>query len=979
MTPERWKQVREVLEAALEVSSTERAALLDNACAGDLALRAEVEELIAAYEEDFLEHTPLDGMDRQLAEERSPGSSLEGHFIGPYKIIRELGKGGMGAVYLAMRADDEYQKRVAIKLVRRGMDSDYVLSRFRHERQILASLDHPNIARFLDGGASEDGLPYFVMEYIEGQPIDKYCDENRLTTVERLRLFQTVCSAVHYAHQNLIVHRDLKPGNILVTADGTAKLMDFGIAKLLNPNLYARTLVPTALSFRLMTPDYASPEQVKGNSITTASDVYSLGVLLYELLTGHRPYQFRTYTPQEIERVICEEQPEKPSTAVNRVETTPTPDGSTRVMITPELVSRTREGQPDKLKKKLAGDLDNIVLMAMRKEPLRRYLSVEQFSEDIRRHLEGLPCIARQDTFAYRTGKFMLRNRIAVAVAAAFVILTLVSAVLIVRQSIRTARERDKAQQVSAFLVELFNVSDPGEARGNSITAREILDKGAARVERELADQPEVQATLMNTIGQVYGKLGLYEAAQPLYEKALQRRRETLGEESPEYAESLNYLAMIYEAKSDYPTAEQLLRQVLAIRRRVLGKEHNEVARSLNNLAYTLSLKGNTQEAEPMFREAIVMHRKIGGNEHNELAITMNNFALLLDNTGRYEEAENLFKEALAMRRRLLGEDHPDTAVGINNLAGLYQRKGNLSAAAQLYAEALALTRKSLGEEHPTVATIMNNLAVVLSSIDKKQEAERLFRESLAIRRRHFGEEHSDVATSLNNLGLLLYERSDYEEAEKLYRQALAIHRKLLGDQHRAVAIDLNNLGLLFNAKKDYPAAVNLLREALAVYRKATGEETLDVARGLGNLGFALYEKGDYEEAEKLARQALEKRRRLLPPEHSDTALSLLSVGRMLSEQGKAVEAEAMIREGLAMRRKILPAGHWQIDEAESVLGGCLAALKRFTEAEPVLLQSYAALQAKRPAGDRRIEQAGKRLIRLYKLWGKPDKAASYR
>jgi eukaryotic-like serine/threonine-protein kinase len=973
MTPERWKQVREVLEAALDVSSKERAALLDDACMGDPALKQEVEELLAAYEEDFLEHTPLDEINRQLTKE----PSLEGQFIGPYKIIRELGQGGMGAVFLALRADDQYKKRVAIKLVKRGMDTDYVLSRFRHERQILASLDHPNIARFLDGGATENGLPYFVMEYIEGQPIDKYCDENRLTTIERLKLFQTVCSAVYYAHQNLVVHRDLKPSNIIVTAEGTPKLMDFGIAKLLNPNLYAQTLVPTALTQRLMTPDYASPEQVKGRSITTASDVYSLGVLLYELLTGHRPYQFKSYTQEEIERVICEEQPEKPSTAIGRVETTPSPEGATQIMITPEQVSLTREGQPDKLKKKLAGDLDNIVLMAMRKEPLRRYASVEQFSEDIRRHLEGLPCIARKDTFAYRAGKFALRNKIAVAVVAAFIILVVASAVVILNQSIRAARERDKAKQVSAFLVELFNVSDPGEARGNMITAREILDKGAQRIERELADQPEVQATLMSTIGQVYVKLGLYEAALPLYEKALQTRLETAGEESVEYAESLNYLGVLYNAKSDYPNAERLFRQALAIRRRVLGKEHIEVARSLGNLAHTLNGKGDTQEAEPLFREAIAMHRKVGGNE--QLATTLNNFALLLDNTGKYEEAEKLFKESLAMRRKLLGDDHPDVAGGINNLAGLYRRTNALPAAEQLFNESLTIARKSLGAEHPMVATIMNNLAIVLSSMDKKQAAERLYRTSLEIRRKHFGEENIDVATSLNNLGLLLYDGGNYAEAEKLYRQALAIHRKLLGDEHRSVAIDLNNLGILLNSKKDYPAAVDALRESLAVYRKSSGDETIDVARCLGNLGFALYEKGNYEEAEKMARQALEKRRRLLSPEHVEIALSLLSVGRMLSEQGKAQEAEPMIREGVEIRRKVLATGHWQVDEAESVLGGCLAALKRFEEAERLLLKSYAALKTKRPAGDRRIEQAGKRLVKLYSLWGKPDKAAPYR
>lgn len=975
MTPERWKQVRDILEAVLDAAANERAALLDHACMDDAALKQEVEELLAAYEEDFLEHTPLEGIKQQLTKEHS----LEGQFIGPYQIIRELGQGGMGAVYLALRADDQYKKRVAIKLVKRGMDTDYVLSRFRHERQILASLDHPNIARFLDGGATESGLPYFVMEYIEGQSINKYCDENRLTIVQRLKLFQAVCSAVHYAHQNLVVHRDLKPGNIIVTAEGTPKLMDFGIAKLMNPNLYAQTLVPTALTHRLMTPDYASPEQVKGRSITTASDVYSLGVLLYELLTGHRPYQFKSYTQEEIERVICEEQPEKPSTAISRVETTPSSEDATQIRITPEQVSLTREGQPEKLKKKLAGDLDNIVLMAMRKEPLRRYASVEQFSEDIRRHMEGLPCIARKDTFTYRAGKFVLRNKIAVSVVTAFVILAVVSAVVIINQSIRAARERDKAKQVSAFLVELFNVSDPGEARGNVITAREILDTGAQRIEHELAGQPEVQATLMNTIGQVYVKLGLYEAALPLYEKALQTRLETAGEESAEYAESLNSMAILYGAKSDYANAERLLRQALAIRRRVLGKEHIEVARSLGNLAHTLNGKGETQEAEPLFREAIAMHRKVGGNEHIELAAALNNFALLLDSTGKYEEAERLFKESLAMRRKLLGDDHPDVAASINNLAGLYRRTNAIPAAEQLYNESLAIARKSLGAEHPTVATIMNNLAVLLSSTGKRQEAERLYRESLEIRRKHFGEENTDVATSLNNLGLFLYDGENYEEAEKLYHQALAIHRKLLGDEHRSVAIDLNNLGLLFNSKKDHAAAVSTLREALAVYRKSSGEETIEVARCLGNLGFALYEKGDYEEAEKIAREALEKRRRLLSPEHAEIALSLLSVGRMISEQGKAQEAEPMIREGLEIRRKVLAPGHWQIDEAESVLGGCLAALKHFEEAEPLLLKSYAALKTKRPAGDRRLEQAGKRLAKLYSLWGKPNKAAQYR
>ena len=412
----------------------------------------------------FLQDAAFDEITKLFKDEDN--QLLEGQVIGPYKLIRKIGQGGMGAVYLASRDDDEYKKRVAIKLVKRGMDSEEVLNRFRHERQILASLDHPNIARLLDGGTTEDGLPYFVMEYIEGTPVDTYCDERRLSINERLNLFRKVCSAISYAHQNLVVHRDIKPGNILVTSNGEPKLLDFGIAKLLNPELYAQTILTTALSTRLMTPDYASPEQVRGRKITTATDIYSLGVVLYELLTGHRPYRIKSYTQEEIERIICRETIEKPSTAINRVVTGK--DGAQQTAITPEIVSETREGQPEKLRKRLAGDLDNIVLMAMRKEPERRYVSAEQFSEDIRRHLEGLPVIARKDTFAYRASKFIRRNKIGVAAAAAFLILAVTATALIINQSIRASRERDKAQQVSRFLVELFNVSDPGEARGNT-------------------------------------------------------------------------------------------------------------------------------------------------------------------------------------------------------------------------------------------------------------------------------------------------------------------------------------------------------------------------------------------------------------------------------------------------------------------------------------------------------------------------------
>jgi serine/threonine protein kinase/tetratricopeptide (TPR) repeat protein len=422
VTPERWQEIKSVLAAALERSPAERSSFLDEACGADSSLRDEVEALLVF---DRSEHggdlsagsseTGLDEFDR-VGEEA-------GRRIGPYQIVRELGRGGMGAVYLAARADDQYRRQTAIKLIRRGMDTDFLLRRFRNERQILAALDHPNIARLLDGGSTEDGRPYLVMEYVAGVPINEYCDRHSLDVEQRLRLFQDACAAVHYAHQRQVIHRDIKPSNILVAEGGGLKLLDFGIAKLLTPDLAAQTLDPTLSAMRLMTPAYASPEQIKGDTITGATDVYSLGVMLYELLTGHKPYRVRNQASHEITKAVLEEEPLKPSTTITLTEEVQSGDGSTPVTLTPESVSKIREGSLDRLRRRLRGDLDNIVLMALRKDPARRYASVEQFSEDIRRHLDGRPIVARKDTLGYRTAKFVRRNRVAVAVFVLTVVL----------------------------------------------------------------------------------------------------------------------------------------------------------------------------------------------------------------------------------------------------------------------------------------------------------------------------------------------------------------------------------------------------------------------------------------------------------------------------------------------------------------------------------------------------------------------------
>ena len=503
MNPERWGRIEELFRTAIDRPADERDAYLTRVCGSDEDLRREVLSLLERdSDEDFI-RDPI--ANAALAFTAKPNDDLTGERIGPYRVTRLIGRGGMGDVYEAERDDEHFQQQVAIKIIKRGMDTDFVRDRFLRERQILASLDHPHIARLFDGGATPDGSPYFVMEFVAGEPITAYCRRHQLSVNEKLKLFRKVCSAVQHAHQKLIVHRDLKPSNILITPsadgkEGEPKLLDFGIAKLLSTDAsQPHTRTETAL--RMMTPEYASPEQARGQAVATTTDVYSLGVVLYELLTERRPHEFRTYAPAEIERAICDTEIEEPSKVVGQM-----------------------TGAPTKLARQLAGDLDNITMMAMRKEPERRYQSVEQFSEDIRRHLAGMPVVARKDTFGYRAGKLVRRHKAGVAILALLIIL----AVAMTIQAARIARERDRANQeaataqaVTQSLVAMFEFADPGKSRGNVITARELLDQGAEKVVRELKDQPVVQAKLLDTIGRLYQSIGVYDREQPLLEEAL--------------------------------------------------------------------------------------------------------------------------------------------------------------------------------------------------------------------------------------------------------------------------------------------------------------------------------------------------------------------------------------------------------------------------------------------------------------------------
>jgi serine/threonine-protein kinase len=827
MNPERWQRIEELFRAVVDRMATERDAYLTRVCDGDEELRLEVLSLLARdTAEDFIRN-PI--ASAALSFTAEPKDDLTGEQIGPYRVTRLIGRGGMGAVYEAERDDDQFRQQVAIKIIKRGMDTDFVRDRFLRERQILASLDHPHIARLFDGGATLDGLPYFVMEFVAGEPITAYCRRHQLSVNEKLRLFRKVCSAVQHAHQKLVIHRDLKPNNILITEGGAPKLLDFGIAKLLSPDgSHAHTRTETAL--RLMTPEYASPEQARGQAVATTTDVYSLGVILYELLTEHRLHEFSTYSPAEIERAICVTSIEEPSKVVGRMTDAPT-----------------------RLSRQLSGDLDNIMLMAMRKEPERRYQSVEQFSEDIRRYLAGMPVVARKDTLGYRTGKFVRRHKAGMAILALLVIL----AVAIAVQSMQIARERDRANQeaaaaqaVTQSLVAMFEVADPGKARGNIITARELLDQGAEKVVRELKNQPEVQAKLLDTIGQLYQSIGLYDRAQPLVEEALKLRRQALGDESPDVATSLTHLGEVASLKGEFARSESLFREALAMRRKLLGAESKDVAESLNNLGQVLDDLGNFGEAEKLLRESLALRRKLFGVEHASVAESLTGLGRLMGNMGKFNEAESLYRQALTIHRRLYGGDHPSVAVSLNNLAVILQEKGDFNGAKTLFREALAMRRKLLGEEHPDVALSFANLASVLQDLREYDEAEQLYRQALAMWHKLFGEEHPRLSNTMNNLATLLRDKGNYEESEALFRGALAMRRKQYGDEHPRVGTSLRNLGTLLYLKGNYNEAEKTQRQAIETYQKSLKPDHWMIHQSRSDLGACLIKLKRYREAE---------------------------------------------------------------------------------------------------------------------------------
>ena len=938
MTPERWAAAQELFEAALELPDGERCAYVDRAAA-DADLASLVRGMLAA--DDAEQSEPgLAGVVSRAVEEVTGSRSPLVERLGPYRIVSMLGEGGMGAVYLAERDDDEFLQQVAIKVVRGLLDPERV-RQFRNERQILAWLEHGNIARLLDGGTTDDGLPYLVMEYVAGVPIDRHADARRLTVADRLRLFLVVCDAVSHAHRSLIVHRDIKPTNILVTAAGVPKLLDFGIARLaLEGGSPDGTL--TRAPGRMMTPDYASPEVVRGDHVTTAADVYALGVLLYELLTGRRPLRFATLSSLEIERVVCHVDPPRASAAAGLDSDPPGISAATR--------AANRQTSAEGLRAELRGDLDAVLSTAMAKDPARRYASVDAFAADVQNYLDGRPIVARPATWAYTTRRFVARHRWPVAAAAAFVVVLSGAAIVLSIQAARlaeerdrTARERDTAQQVVGFLTGLFEVSDPDASAGAPVSARELLDRGAERIDAELSGQPVVQARLLGTIGGVYGSLGVYDQSAALLERALDLRRSTLGVEHADTAASMEALAEAYRELARFDDAETLHREALAIKRRV-GDSPASIASSLNDLGLTLSERGRYADAEPLLREAIETWRRLEPDASANVAVGLNNLAQTLRQQGRLDDAAAALDESIAIRRRRFGNDHPLLAHVLGHLGQVRNAQGNLARAEPLLREALAIRRKAYGDDHPDTATSFNNLASLLHDAGNLTRAEPSYRLALASTERRLGPQHPDYAVQLNNLASLLEDRGRAAEAELLFKTSLEVRRAAFGPDHPAVARALHNLGRVELGLDHVDLAEQLAVSALDLRRRLLPASHVEIAASLGLLGEVRGRQRRPAEAEQLLTEALALQRAGLGNDHPQVATTLLKLATLYLETERPDLAEGVARQAVAIRSARLPDDHWLRAMGDLTLAEALFASGRPVDAQPLAVRAYHVL-----------------------------------
>jgi serine/threonine-protein kinase len=725
LSPDRWQEASQYLDQALAMSSEERAVWLASLQEQnpDLAalLQALLDEHQVLAEEHFLEELPVSLFGQP---------ALAGQTIAAYTLLSPIGEGGMGTVWLAERSDGRFERRVALKFLRIALASRGGEERFKREGSILGRLTHPHIAELLDAGTSRNGQPYLVLEYVEGTHIDQYCDQHGLKVEERARLFLGVLDAVAHAHANLIVHRDLKPSNVLVSNDAVVKLLDFGIAKLLESE--GQDTGPTLLTReggRLFTPQYAAPEQLCGGTVTTATDVYALGVLLYVLLTGQHPAGDGPRTPADLVRAIVDTEPPRLSDIVTRE------NGSAESAAAP---AARRSTTPDKLGRSLRGDLDTIVAKTLKKNPHERYPSVTALADDLRRYLGHQPISARPDTLAYRAAKFVRRNRTPVALAALIIVTlivgiggTLIQAHTARRQRDVALRERDRANRIADFMTDMFKVSQPNEARGNSITAREILDKASKQIDLSLAKDPDLQAQMMSTMGKTYTSLGLYTAAQPLLEHAIEVGRRANGPGNPDVLSSMDELGMLFIQQGRLADAKKLLQETLVLAQRSLGPDNPVTLETMSDVAYTLTLDGRNGKALDLARHAFETQRRVLGEGATSTLWTMNVLALILGRNDRLAESEQLYRQELDIERRVHGPDSTGALNAMSNLGATLIVMGRLSDGEDIMRQTFDIQHRVNGLQHPETARTLYNLACAVARQGHRDEAFSLLHEAV--------------------------------------------------------------------------------------------------------------------------------------------------------------------------------------------------------------------------------------------------------
>ena len=913
----RWQRVTAIFDELVDSPAGVRQQSLDRLCAGDPGIRCDVEALLAADTLGEKFERNADIARDQLASdwmEASGDAGLVGERIGPWRVMRELGRGGMGIVWLAERADGQYEQSAALKVIKRGMDSDAVLARFLRERQILARLIHPNIAHLLDGGIAADGRPFFAMEYVDGLPLLQYCAERKSRLDERIRLFLEVCNAVQTAHAQLVVHRDIKPSNVLVAKDGVAKLLDFGIASLLDDSAVGATI---DARHRPLTPAYAAPEQLRGDPVTTATDIHALGGLLYELLAGRR---------------------------ASSLDDTASPESALAAVMSTTIVPPSRlDGADAPLpRRRLRGDFDTILLKALHRNPQRRYTTVEAFADDVRRSVSGQPIHARREHTWYRAAKFVGRHRLGVAGATLAVIVLIAASGAALWQAREKAREARVSQEVTQFLIGLFKAADPTRTNGHTVTAEDLLDHGAERLHSTLGTEPALSARLLHTIATTYVALGLYDRALPLEQQALQLRRKISPEGDAEVAESMNALGQIYALKADYGKAEPLLLAGLAMFRAALPNDDPQVIESLGNVAQLQQNRGQFAAADAPFREALALSKRRYGGEATETAQRLDDLATNLDNLGKTSDAGAKYQEALAIREKNLGSEDAQVATSLVNYGVYLDNSGSHVDAIPLLERALAIRRTVYGSKHVLVGYAELALAGAYESANRLVEAERSTLDALSIFRQTLSEDHPKITESLNMLGILRTGRRDFAGAVPVFREVLERYRRTLGDYHPDTLTAQNNLGATLLHAGHLVEAEHMQRDLLAHVRGDNGQGT--VVTAYQNLASALQEQEKYPEAVSNAQRALDLQRLREGQSSGNVAVALRSVAIAEQYAGDMAAAERDYREALRIGEHLaggqgIALYRWQIPLADLLVGE-----KHCGEAVPLLRGALTSL-----------------------------------